>query len=395
METYTPTETGAPGPRRNLNGRIIFILIVLLALAGLEILRERRPTFLRSGLRLNAYIGNIDDGTVTVVDLVRLAPTATVPVGPDPSGIRANPKRNEIWGVSSSGGYVWVLDVRTLQVTRIAVGRSPFAIDFSADGSRAFVAASGSDSVAAIDASTRTVVARGRAGHRPWIARVTPDGKSLLVTNRDDSTVSLLDAETLASRAVIPTAPAPEQVAILPDGSKAFISSGSRPQVSVVDLRHAVLQVNLSLGGSPSDLILKPDGGELYVPCPETHGMVVVDTSTNEVGDYLLLGLRPTTGTFSILPGILYISDSEASHIVPIAIDVRQVAAPISVGQGPGASLITPGDDMLLVVDQVSDDLAVVRSLATSSAGVSSPPGGLITLIPVGRHPRDLAVKMF
>jgi hypothetical protein len=50
---------------------------------------------------------------------------------------------------------------------------------------------------------------------------------------------------------------------------------------------------------------------------------------------------------------------------------------------------------MLLVVDQISDDLAVVRSLATSSAGVSSPPGGLITLIPVGRHPRDLAVKMF
>ena len=72
-------------------------------------------------------------------EMVRLAPAATVPVGPDPSGIRANPKRDEIWGVSSSGGYVWVLDVRTLQVTRIPAGRSPFAIDFSADGSRAFI----------------------------------------------------------------------------------------------------------------------------------------------------------------------------------------------------------------------------------------------------------------
>ena len=49
-------------------------MVVLLAFAGIEILRERRPTFLRSGVRLNAYIGNIDDGTVTVVDLVRLAP---------------------------------------------------------------------------------------------------------------------------------------------------------------------------------------------------------------------------------------------------------------------------------------------------------------------------------
>jgi YVTN family beta-propeller protein len=384
-----------PGLRGKLNGRIIFVLVVLLAFAGLEMLRERRPTFLRSGLRLNAYVGNIDDGTVTVVDLVRLAPTATVFVGPDPSGIRANPKRNEIWGVSSSGGYVWVLDVRTLQVTRIPAGRSPFAIDFSADGSRAFVAASGSDSIVAIDTQTHAIVARGRAGRRPWIARVTPDGKTLLVTNRDDSTVSLLDATTLISRAVMATAPAPEQVAILPDGSKAFVSSGSRPQVSVLDLRRDVLQANVSLGGNPSDLILKPDGGELYIPCPETHGMVVVDTSTNEVGDYVLLGLRPTSATFATLAGILYVSDSDASHVVPIAADARQVASPISVGQGPGASLITPGGDMLLVVDQVSDDLAVVRSLATFSAGVSSPPGGLITLIPVGRHPRDLAVKMF
>jgi YVTN family beta-propeller protein len=394
VEIITQNEERA-GLRRILSGRIIFVLVVLLVFAGIEILRERRPTFLRSGVRLNAYIGNIDDGTVTVVDLVRLAPAATVPVGPDPSGIRANPKRNEIWGVSSSGGYVWVLDVRTLQVTRISAGRSPFAIDFSADGTRAYVAASGSDAIVAIDTQTHSVVARGRAGRRPWIARVTPDGKDLLVSNRDDSTVSLLDASTLVSRAVIPTGPDPEQVAILPDGSKAFVSSGSRPQVSVIDLRHDVLQANLSLGGNPSDLILKPDGGELYIPCPETHGLVVVDTSTNEVGDYVLLGLRPTSATFSVLPGILYVSDSEASHIVPIAIDARQVAPPISVGQGPGASLITPGGDMLLVVDQISDDLAVVRSLASSSTGVSSPPGGLITLIPVGRHPRDLAVKMF
>jgi YVTN family beta-propeller protein len=46
---------------------------------------------------------------------------------------------------------------------------------------------------------------------------------------------------------------------------------------------------------------------------------------------------------------------------------------------------LTPGDDMLLVVDSQSNDLAVVRT-ATS---------GLITLIPVGQRPRDIAIKMF
>ncbi len=40
---------------------------------------------------------------------------------------------------------------------------------------------------------------------------------------------------------------------------------------------------------------------------------------------------------------------------------------------------------MLLVVDQGSNDLAVIRTLT----------GGLITLVPVGQGPRDLAVKAF
>jgi YVTN family beta-propeller protein len=40
---------------------------------------------------------------------------------------------------------------------------------------------------------------------------------------------------------------------------------------------------------------------------------------------------------------------------------------------------------MLLVVDATSNDLAVLRAKT----------GGLITLIPVGSHPRDVAVKVF
>jgi YVTN family beta-propeller protein len=47
--------------------------------------------------------------------------------------------------------------------------------------------------------------------------------------------------------------------------------------------------------------------------------------------------------------------------------------------------LLTPGGDMLLVVDATSGDLAVIRAKT----------GSLITLIPIGSHPRDLAVKLF
>ena len=76
---------------------------------------------------------------------------------------------------------------------------------------------------------------------------------------------------------------------------------------------------------------------------------------------------------------------SAAGHIVPVAIDQRTVARPITVGQQPGPLAFTPGGDMLLVADTQSNDLAVVRTAT----------GGLITLIPVGAHPRDIAIKEF
>jgi YVTN family beta-propeller protein len=212
-----------------LNYRLVLVITVLGILAVGEVAREIRPSFLRPGLHLFAYVGNTADGTLSAIDLVKLSPAATIPVGPEPSGIRANPVRKEIWGLSSGGGYAWVLDVNTNQiVARIPVGAAPFALDFSPDGSRAYVAASGSNAVVAIDCASRQIVARARAGRRPWIARVSPDGKILIVSNRDDSTVSILDANSLASRGVVAVAPAPEQIAILPDGSKAFVTSGTQ-----------------------------------------------------------------------------------------------------------------------------------------------------------------------
>ncbi|MFY9584576.1 MAG: YncE family protein, partial [Candidatus Acidiferrales bacterium] len=144
---------------RKLNFRFAFAGMVLLAGAAVQIVREHRPSMLRPGLRLCAYVASAADGNVTVVDLVRLAVTGKISVGPAPSGLRAHPTRKEIWGVSTEGGYVWVIDAPHDQVAaRIPVGAAPFALDFSPDGSRAYVAASGASSVVAIDCQTRQVV---------------------------------------------------------------------------------------------------------------------------------------------------------------------------------------------------------------------------------------------
>ncbi|MGB8525134.1 MAG: hypothetical protein WCD43_19380, partial [Candidatus Acidiferrales bacterium] len=131
-----------------VNVRLIFLLVLLAGLAFREVALELRPSFLRPGLHLFAYVGNTADGTLTAVDLVKLSAVATIPVGAGPSGLRAHPTRNEIWGLSSAGGYAWILDAKLNRiVARIPVGVEPYALDFSPDGRRAYVAASGSNTI--------------------------------------------------------------------------------------------------------------------------------------------------------------------------------------------------------------------------------------------------------
>ena len=380
---------------RRRNFRVYFLLSAL-AFAGIVVLlREHRPSFLRPDLHLAAYVSTAD-GIVTVVDLVKLKAVARLAVGPGLSGMRAHPTRPEIFGVSSTGGYVWILDPRanhfTGQITaRIPVGPLPYALDFSPDGSRIYTTTSGNDTLLVIDAKSRAIVGRAVTGREPVLAHVTPDGKTLLVVNRRAASLGMHDAATLAMRGSVSVVAQPDDVTVLPDSSMAFVLSRNERRISVVDLRRGVLVTNLELAGQPTDMLLKPDGGELYLISPEAHGLQAINTWTHEVGDYMVLGSAPTRGVLSVDASLLYVSDTAAGRVTPVDIFNRRIVRdpgkgfPVPAGDAPAALRFDPDENLLLVVNQGSGDLAVIRVRTNF----------LVTMIPVGDHPQDLAVKLF
>jgi YVTN family beta-propeller protein len=375
---------------RSRNFRVYFLLTILLLFAVIILLREHRPSFLRPGLHLNAYVST-DDGNITVVDLISLRAIGKVYAGPALAEILEHPRRAEIWGVSSEGGYVWVLDARTNQISsRIPVGGLPLSLEFSATGDRAYTTSSGANQLIAIDCATRAIIGRAKTGAQPVRVRITPDNKTLLVVNSRDATLTIHDAATLQQRAEIPVVADPEEVTILPDSSLAFVMSRSQNRLSVVDVRRGVLLTNLVLAGNPTQMILKPDGGELYVISPETHGLQALNTWTHEMGDYLMLGSAPASGIITGDAGEMYVADRAAGRVIPLDIVNRRVSRPINVGSLPGAMRfdpVEPGDTpaMLLVVNEGSGDLAVLHTRTDS----------LLTMIPVGSHPQRIAVKLF
>ena len=378
-----------------LNSRLLFALAVLLIIAARQVSTEQRPSVLRPGLRLYAYIGNTGDGTVTAVDLASLQAVATIPVGPAPSGLRAHPRRNEIWGVSSTEGDAWIIDTPTGAVSaRIPIGAGVFALDFSPDGKFAYAAASTAGAVDAIDCDARRIVATARPGREPWIVRLAPDAKSLLVTLRGANAVAVLDAATLKLLHTIPVAPQPEQLFIMPDGKKAFVSAAGSQQISAIDLEQKKLLTNLTLPARASAFVFntREEKAELYALTPDAHGVTVLDTWRNELGDTRILGSAPSSGVYTANGDLLLVADSAANQIQLMLAEFRQPLRTIPVGQRPVNVRFTDDERLLLVVNEASEDLTVISGLSQSLAQRRQPP---FTLIPLGARPRDLAIKLF
>ncbi len=107
----------------------------------------------------------------------------------------------------------------------------------------------------------------------------------------------------------------------------------------------------------------------------------------------MVLGSAPNRGVLSADASLLYVSDTAAGRVTPVDITNRRIIRdpgkgfPIPAGDAPMALRFdeSPNETLLLVVSQGSGDLAVIRVRTNF----------LVTMIPVGGHPQELAVKLF
>src|SRR5579862_6229389 len=91
--------------RRRLQLRRLFLACVTVPLLLSGCRREHFPQY-APDFREFAYVTNGGSNTVTVLDLVNLRQDCVLQVGAEPSGITANPKRNEVYAVNSASGSV-------------------------------------------------------------------------------------------------------------------------------------------------------------------------------------------------------------------------------------------------------------------------------------------------
>jgi YVTN family beta-propeller protein len=142
-----------------------------------------------------------------------------VPVGRGPEGFDLSPDGKEIWTAHSGDGQISVIDVATKKVVHtINAGTSrPNRLKFTPDGTLVLVSELGGagGGLVVLDARTRCVKQRLKLGGASGIL-IPPDGSRAYVALTGANSVAVIDLKEIKEIDRLKTGPGPDGMAWLP-----------------------------------------------------------------------------------------------------------------------------------------------------------------------------------
>lgn len=301
---------------------------------------------------------------------------------------------------SSARGEASGFEIRAV----IEAGRNPHQIAFSPDGRTAWVAASGSDWIAEIDAVSLRLRATHPVAETPLGAAALRDGSGLLVSRFRGETVDLfsLPGLKLAERAFVgpgpsllygplasgayvasvergdalavvkgddlktirkyPTGKRPFPPAVTSDGRLAFVPNYDDGTVTVVNLAEERIAATVRVGQRPSGGAVLP-GDKVYAVAVRGENRVVfVDAASHQVTGSLEEGIGESPFSVVVSPdGRRAFVNNTASHDVSVALlPERRVVARIAVGEIPIVMAVHPSGETLWVSSEGSHEVSVI-----------------------------------
>jgi YVTN family beta-propeller protein len=182
-----------------------------------------------------AYVTNINDDTVSVIDEATNTVTATIAVGAGPLAVAVDPTTHTAYVTNGGTGTVSVIDGATNTVTAtFAVGSGPGAVAVDSAAHTVYVANGGAGTVSVIDETTNTVTASIPVGSDPGAVAVDSAAHTVYVANGGAGTVSVIDETTGVVTATIPVDSGSDAVAVDAAAGTVYVANYSGT-VSVID----------------------------------------------------------------------------------------------------------------------------------------------------------------
>jgi DNA-binding beta-propeller fold protein YncE len=250
-----------------------------------------------------AYVVNnandLQDGTVTPIDLATGATGAPIAAGKDPVAIAITPNGATAYVVNGVGvNKVTPITIATNKAQTpisLPAGTNPDAIAITPDGTSAYVVGfnggtNDAGSVIPITLSTGKANPAISAGNNPGTIAITPNGTTAYVTSPGFSgghtnIVTPIAIATNTAGTPIAVGNVPEGIAITPDGQTAYVTDNDDGTVTPITLATNTPDNPIDLGveTNPTAIAITPDGETAYVV--DSDGVVPITLATGTPGN--------------------------------------------------------------------------------------------------------------
>lgn len=235
--------------------------------------------------------------TLTVIDLPRLAVSATIDLGSytRPHGIAFFADGRRLAVTSESTRNVVIVDVASGRVVSAipTEANGSHMLVISSDGSRIYTANIPDASVSVLDVAGGKLIAKYGVGPAAEAIALTADGRELWVGSNQGGHVRVLDAATGEERARLETPGVPIRVYFDPTGTRALVSSAQGGEVRVFEVATRKLLGTIAVEGQPIGLTFSTDGRRAYITRNALSRIAEADLSKFTVLRDLETGIGP------------------------------------------------------------------------------------------------------
>ena len=155
-------------------------------------------------------------------------------------------------------GTLSLIDASSLtQTATWAVGRFPWWVSLSADGSTAYVSNIASNKVSFVNTTSGTVWTTARVGTAPWSAVADPTYYRVYVANTEDGSLTFLNGDgSIDHTTSIATGAKPYELEVTPAGNSLLVPDFTNGTLWFYRIRSTSLRQtgSMSLGGTPASV---------------------------------------------------------------------------------------------------------------------------------------------
>jgi DNA-binding beta-propeller fold protein YncE len=329
---------------------------------------------------------------VAVVDLSSFRVRKQIHLDAAPTVVLRHPQRPVVFVLAPQGGTVYEIDAASLAVGRTArAGSQAVDMRISPRGEALWVLYRDPAALVEVPLSSLRPARRIRLSTPPDDFDLSSENRAA-IASRQDRGIVIASLTSATIERTIAAGAEPSIVRFQLDGKQ--LIAGSRPErsVTIFDVATGKTVVRLPLPLEPRHFCFTPDGGQLFISGDGMDAVVILYPYQTEVEETILAGHAP--GVMAITdtsPSYLLVANPETSRITVFDVDTRKLVAAVQVGRQPGSILITPDNQYILVLNEQSGDLAVIR-IFSLAARYRYKPAPLFTMIPVGEKPVSAAV---